>query len=393
MAKAAVRARYLLTCKNDDTLNELADLVSRGKTAPALVSSSELKKAPPTDAAVVNKGIRVVSVPLTAVQERNVKAAKLCVIERDLRAFACVQKVSTVEAAVRDYPYPWGIKKIDADIVWEKTKGKGVRVALLDTGVDAKHRNLKNNVKRGVSFVENVSSCDDDNGHGTHCAGILAAHITNNGEGIYGVAPEASVYPVKVLNYVGTGFVSTIAVGLEWCFQNKIDVVSMSFRLPGGDGPSPALKQACERLWEQGCLLVAAVGNDLEEKGGKELGVGYPGRYNCVLGVGATNRYDTIAEFSNRGKGLDLVAPGVAILSTYRNNRYRELSGTSQACPHVAGVAALLKAYRKSLTNEEIKRIILETADPLGSGEPDEVYGRGLVNATGAIEQLDTIIG
>ena len=149
-------------------------------------------------------------------------------------------------------------------------------------------------------------------------------------------------------------------------------------------------------LWERGLLLVAATGNDRQDKkgtGGKRLTVGYPAKYDSVLGVGATDRLDTIAQFSNTGEGVDLVAPGVGILSTYRANRYRELSGTSQACPHVAGVAALLKSYRSTLSNENIKKVLLGTADPLGMEESDDVYGAGLLNATGAIEQLDAILG
>ena len=149
-------------------------------------------------------------------------------------------------------------------------------------------------------------------------------------------------------------------------------------------------------LWDKGILLVAAVGNDREElKGSKDEleSVGWPAKYDCVIGVGATDRMDTIAPFSNVGTGVDLVAPGVNILSSYRGNRYRELSGTSQACPHVAGVAALLKSYRKTLSNKEIKKVLLETADPLGGIGLDKTYGRGLLNATGAIEQIDTILG
>ena len=171
-----------------------------------------------------------------------------------------------------------------------------------------------------------------------------------------------------------------------------MDIVSMSFRLPS---ESPALEQACNILWDRGLLLIAAVGNDAEDakKGKGKVGqVGYPARYDAVVGVGATNRFDTIAPFSNRGAGLDIVAPGVDVLSTYRNARYREISGTSQACPHVAGVAALLKSYRPDLTNEQVKEVIFQTADPLGSLEPDEVYGCGLVNATGCIEQVDSIV-
>ena len=300
---------------------------------------------------------------------------------------------------MEDFPYPWGVKKIDADIVWTRTKGNGVRVAVLDTGVDARHPNLKANVKKGVSFVENVTSDHDDNGHGTHCAGIIAANLPSGkrrgNNWIYGVAPEASIVPVKVLNYNGDGLLSAILSGLEWCLHNKIDIVSMSFRIPS-NSQSYALEQACMTLWKRGLLLVAATGNDRQDKkgtGGKRLTVGYPAKYDSVLGIGATDRLGTIAPFSNTGKGVDLVAPGVGILSTYRDNRYRELSGTSQACPHVAGVAVLLKSYRRELSNENIRNVLLGTADPLGMEDPDEVYGRGLLNATGAIEQLDAILG
>ena len=204
---------------------------------------------------------------------------------------------------MEDFPYPWGIKKIDADIVWPKTKGKGVRVAVLDTGIDSGHRNLQANVKRGVSCVENVTSDHDDNGHGTHCAGIIAANLPSGRRSpngwIYGVAPEASIFPVKVLNYNGDGLLSAILSGLEWCLHNKMDIVSMSFRIRS-DSPSQALQQACMTLWQRGLLLVAATGNDCEDKkrpGRRSLTVGYPAQYDSVLGIGATDKLDTIAPF------------------------------------------------------------------------------------------------
>lgn len=391
MAKTPARTRCLLTCKSDATFKRVVEHISKIKQAPTLISSISSKKAREPEAAVTGSGIRVVSVPLTSSQEKKIRLTKLCEVEHDVIAYTCATRATTIEAAIQEHPYPWGVKKIDADIIWNKTKGKGARVAVLDTGIEADHKDLKGNVIRGASFVENVASSADDNGHGTHCAGIIAAHGGGANAGLYGVAPDASVFPVKVFNYNGKGPVSAIVLGLEWCFQNNIDIVSMSFRVPG-DTPSPALKQACETLAEKGTILVAAVGNDQEDKRRKALGVGYPARYDCVLGVGATDRYDTIASFSSTGKGVDLVAPGVGILSTYRNSRYREMSGTSQACPHVAGVAALLKAYRKNLTSDEIRRVLLETADPLGSDTPDTIYGVGLINASGAIEQLDTIV-
>ena len=398
MTSQTVKTRYLITWTSDVAMDKVTRLLPTGPSVTSLISSTANRRGFSRDAVAINQRIRVISATLTPSQHQKVEESKFCRIENDLHAFACVRPTQ-VKAAVEDFPYTWGVKKIDADIVWSKTKGNGVRVAVLDTGVDASHQNLKINVKKGVSFVENVTSHHDDNGHGTHCAGIIAANLPSgkrNGNGwIYGVAPEASIVPVKVLNYNGEGFLSAILGGLEWCLHNKIDIVSMSFRIPS-DSKSHALEQACMTLWERGLLLVAATGNDREDKNGtrnKRLTVGYPAKYDSVLGIGATDRLDTIAPFSNTGKGVDLVAPGVGILSTYRGNRYRELSGTSQACPHVAGVAALLKSYRRALSNEEIRKVLLGTADPLGMVEPDEVYGRGLLNATGAIEQLDVILG
>ena len=390
------KTRYVMTCRTNEDLERTAKLLP-GHSLPDLISSTGRKNDIPQDKGFINREIRVISAALTPDQRKKMEKSKTCVLEADISAFSCILPTQ-VEAAVREYPYPWGVKKIDADIVWPKTQGKGVRVAVLDTGVDAGHPNLDGNIKKGVSFVENVTSDRDDNGHGTHCAGIVAAKNPGkkkSGEWIFGVAPAASIVPVKILNYNGRGLLSAILGGLEWCLHNNIDIVSMSLRVPFSSSSS-SLKQACMILWEKGILLVAAVGNDREElKGSKDEleSVGLPAKYDCVIGVGATDRMDTIAPFSNVGKGVDLVAPGVNILSSYRGNRYRELSGTSQACPHVAGVAALLKSYRKTLSNEEIKKVLLETADPLGGIGPDKTYGMGLLNATGAIEQIDTILG
>jgi len=386
MGKQSTRIRYLLTCLDSKSLQRLKTILRRLKSGPPLVSSKNFKKASAQNIAIVNEGICVASAPLTYNELREIKKAEICRVEKDVFAFNCISEFESLNTAISEYPLPWGIKKIDSDIIWEKTKGKGIKIAVLDTGVDP-HPNLKNNLKNGISFVENVNNTKDDNGHGTHCAGIIAAH----GPDIYGVAPEANIYPIKVLNYNGKGHVSGILAGLEWCLQKKIDVVSMSLQIQSDNPPGVALKQACEKLWNEGMVLIAAVGNDHQEKRAKKLSVGYPARYNCVIGVGATDPKDTIAPFSNIGTGVDLVAPGVDILSTYRD-RYRILSGTSQACPHVAGVAGLLKSYRNDLKNENIKKIILETADPLGSESPDNIYGHGLLNASAAIEQWDHFV-
>ena len=182
-------------------MKKAAKLLESEPRATSLISSNANRRGVSQDAGVINEEIRVISVALTPSQHQKVKKSKVCRIEEDLHAFACVRPTD-VRAAVEDFPYPWGIKKIDADIVWPKTKGKGVRVAVLDTGIDSGHRNLQANVKKGVSCVENVTSAHDDNGHGTHCAGIIAANLPSGRrsptDSIYGVAPEASIFPVKV---------------------------------------------------------------------------------------------------------------------------------------------------------------------------------------------------
>ena len=239
MNRRQSKTRYLLSCSNATKLNNLTSLLKRQTGQPALISSTEATKTHRSRVGVVNKEIRVISVALTAAEFKKVKAASLCKAEKDLAAFTCATDATTLQAAVEKYPYPWGVKKIDADIVWSSAMGAGVRVAVLDTGIDASHPSLEQNVKKGVSFVENVLKTSDDNGHGTHCAGIVAANIANGSEGIYGVAPRAAVYPVKVLNYNGQGQLSAIIAGLDWCLNNSMDIVSMSFRLPS-DSKSPA---------------------------------------------------------------------------------------------------------------------------------------------------------
>ena len=182
MTNRTVKTRYLMTCASDVAMNKATKLLATGPSATSLISSTANRRRVSRDAGVINRGIRVISAALTLSQHQKVKKSKVCRIEEDIHAFACVRPTQ-VAAAVGDFPYPWGVKKIDADIVWIKTKGNGVRVAVLDTGVDARHPNLKANVKKGVSLVENVTFDRDDNGHGTHCAGIIAANLPSGKKG------------------------------------------------------------------------------------------------------------------------------------------------------------------------------------------------------------------
>jgi subtilisin len=274
---------------------------------------------------------------------------------------------------------PWGVNRIDADLVWPTNTGVGIDVAIIDTGIDKDHPDLEDNLGSGVNFVSskgkvNSGAWDDDNGHGTHCAGIVGA--VDNTEGVIGVAPGVTLHAVKVLNRQGSGSYTDIISGIEWCIGNGIEVISMSL---SGSTNLQALHDECVKAHNAGIVLVAAAGNSGND------GSEYPAAYDdAVIAVGATDSSDAHPSWSNHGSYVDLVAPGVAIPSTYKGGIYKELSGTSMACPHVAGTAALvLKAH--SSTPDEVQTCLQDTADDLWTSDPYNYYGDGLVDADGAV--------
>jgi subtilisin len=248
---------------------------------------------------------------------------------------------------------PWGVDRIDAELVWPGgNTADPIRVAVVDTGIDLSHPDLAANVKGGANFVAGASSYADDNGHGTHVAGIIAA--ANNTIGVIGVAPAADLYAVKVLDRRGSGYLSGIIEGLTWCVNNHIQVVNMSL---GTSSYSASFAQAVQVTLDAGVVVVAAAGNS----GPGAYTVDYPGAFAGVIAVGATDSSDNIASWSSRGPQVAVCAPGVGIRSTYKGSTYQTLSGTSMASPHVAGVVAL----------------VLNTADPDGDGwSPAEVRDR-----------------
>jgi subtilisin family serine protease len=180
----------------------------------------------------------------------------------------------------------------------------------------------------------------------------------------------------KVLSSNGVGYSSWVARGIAHAADNGAKIISMSL---GSWFPSKTIKRACAYAWSKGCLLVAAAGND----GWGRLN--YPAKYVTVIAVGAIDSNDHRAWFSNYGWGLELVAPGVDILSTYKGGTYKTLSGTSMACPHVSGVAALVWSYNTSLTNKQVRMILDESAVDLGSPGWDKYYGFGKVDAYRAL--------
>lgn len=223
----------------------------------------------------------------------------------------------------------WNLNLLKVTDAWGKTKGKGVVVTVLDTGIDSNHPDLKNRVKKVKDFSGSPFGATDKQGHGTHTAGTVAA------EGdLPGVAPQADLIIGKVLGDDGSGGVDAIAAGIDWAVENGADVITMSL---GGASTDSFIPPALKRAIAAGVIVVCAAGND----GPGENTIGYPGGYPESIAVAACDVNRNIASFSSRGKNVFCAAPGVNIRSTYPGGQYATMSGTSMACPHVAGLAAL----------------------------------------------------
>ncbi|MCI4135697.1 serine protease Isp [Bacillus vallismortis] len=252
---------------------------------------------------------------------------------------------------------PEGIKVIKAPEMWAKgVKGKDVKIAVLDTGCDTSHPDLKSQIIGGKNFTDDDGGKEDVisdyNGHGTHVAGTIAANDSNGG--IAGVAPEASLLIVKVLGGAnGSGQYEWIINGINYAVEQKVDIISMSL---GGPSDVPELKEAVKNAVKNGVLVVCAAGNEGDGNERTEE-LSYPAAYNEVIAVGSVSIARELSEFSNANKEIDLVAPGEQILSTLPNKKYGKLTGTSMAAPHVSGALALIKSYEE----ESFQRKLSET--------------------------------
>jgi subtilisin len=291
-----------------------------------------------------------------------------------------------------EYENSWGVLHILSDVAHESgNKGTAVKVAVLDTGIDYGHEDLDGNYRGGYDFVFDDADPFDDsyNSHGTHVAGIIAAE--EDGFGVIGVAPEADLFAIKVLDGAGFGLEEWLIAGIEWAVQNGIEIINLSIEGPDAQG----LRDACDRAYEAGVLLVAAGGTS-PIAGGP---VRYPAAYASVIAVTGTDPSDLPGYFSPMGEELELAAPGVDVLSTTAGGDYAVLSGTSQAAPHVAGVAALYALSNTEdlnadglLDHEDVRlRLRLDAID-LGDEGWDEVYGYGLVNGAAAAFASETTL-
>lgn len=260
---------------------------------------------------------------------------------------------------------PWDVCQVQAPSLWPITRGSGVRVAILDTGIGP-HPDLR--VTGGVNTITG-GSYRDNNGHGTHIAGTVAGRGTNGQQ--LGVAPNVSLYAVKVLDSNGTGYISDIVEGIHWCIRNKIKVINMSFGLQAN---STILHAAIKLAYRSGIVLVASAGNS----GPNNTALDAPARYPETIAVAASTRTYKIASYSSRGSGVDVAAPGTNIRSTWIGGGFKLLSGTSMASPHVTGGAALLRSRFARLTPAEVTNRLKKSARLL-VGFSARSQGSGLI--------------
>jgi thermitase len=271
----------------------------------------------------------------------------------------------------------WALKKIGAEYAWNYSLGSSdILIAIVDTGIDYNHPDLTSNyVALGYDWVNDDNDPMDDNGHGTHCAGIIAAAINNN-EGIAGLA-QVKIMAEKALDNEGYGWTDDVASAIIHAVDNGAKIISCSW---GSNSDSVLLHQVIKYAYEKGALIVAAAGNEYSS-----VKV-YPAAYPEVIAVTAVDENDEPAYFTNFGDWVEIAAPGVDILSTYIGNSYARLSGTSMSAPMVAGVAALTWSVFPWMSRDQVRVQLQLTSDDLGAFGFDEYYGYGKINARKAVE-------
>ncbi len=277
----------------------------------------------------------------------------------------------------------WGVARVNAPAAWGRNQGAGVKVAIIDTGIDPNHAELKGRIAGGHNSLDKEGSWADDHFHGTHVAGIVAAEL--NGQAVVGVAPKAMLYAVKVLSKEGSGSLFSIMDGIMWCAENGIQVANMSL---GAPQEMPLLQYALQAAVGAGVTVVAAAGND-----GKA--VNWPAAYPEAIAVSALcppgiteaklcpSTQEGIATFSSRGPQVAFIAPGVKVPSTvplfHDASGVAAYSGTSMATPHVAGLAALAVA-NGAKSPEAVRAALKAAAEKVGTLSPNE-QGSGVINA------------
>ena len=298
--------------------------------------------------------------------------------------------VTASDALADELTATWGVKKIGGGT--STTAGTGVKVAVIDSGIDCNHPELKRGgvtiCDGGWDFVNNDSDPFDDNGHGTHVAGTIAA--AKDGAGVVGVAPGVRLYALKVLGSNGSGSFSGIIAALQWAVNNGIQVTNNSYG--STSNPGTTVETAFINAYNAGVLNIAAAGNSGSCPASGDT-VGYPAHFDSVVAVAATASDNSRACFSSSGPAVEIAAPGASIKSTVPGGGYATWNGTSMATPHVVGAAALVYASGTLVDtngngriNDEVRVRLQATATDLGTAGRDSLFGFGLVNAVAALD-------
>lgn len=270
----------------------------------------------------------------------------------------------------------YGVKMVGAPLEWSETMGEGIRVGIIDTGVDSDHPELKNRIKDGANFYRGSSDdFEDENGHGTHISGIVAAE--RNGIGVVGVAPKADLYIAKAFGKDGKTSYPAVEKSIKWLVDRDVDVINMSF---SSSATSPQYKSLIAGVHNKGISIICAAGNEGEMG---ENTIGYPANFPETVAVSAVDINRNIADFSSRGKAAEISAAGIDIYSTYLNGGYATLSGTSMATPIITGAVAILISkgrlrYGRRLTPDEIRLLLNIYTENIHSIGRDKSYGYGI---------------
>ncbi|WP_027408454.1 S8 family peptidase [Anoxybacteroides tepidamans] len=279
--------------------------------------------------------------------------------------------------------YQWNLPAIQTEEGWRFSRGnKHVTIAVVDSGVDLNHPDLVHRLVPGYNAIEDHGLPQDDNGHGTHVAGIIASEA-NNRQGVAGITWFNRIMPIKALNSDGHGSSFDVAKGIIWAVDHGARVINLSL---GNYQPSELLEEAVRYAYDRDVVLIAASGNDHSAQ------PSFPAAYPEVLSVGAVNPDGSQAEYSNYGDYLDVVAPGTNIASTFIHNQYAALSGTSMAAPHVTALAGLIRSLNPQLTNKQVIHIIRKSTIDLGPPGKDALFGNGLINIYKAMQMANQTI-
>lgn len=359
----------------------VAGLLAATAAVPAAVPAARAAGGPPVRvAALVQQPDGTVAVRRSTASD---VAAARSLVQR-LRAQSGVLAADVSQPVhTQDVPAPdplqgqqWGLTAVRAPSAWAAGDAAGQVVAVVDSGVDLSHPDLAGALVPGYDVLAGTAGGQDQNGHGTHVAGIVAA-VAGNGVGGAGVALHARVMPVRVLDASGAGSSADVAAGVVWAVDHGADVVNLSL---GGPSDDAVLDRAIAYALGKGVPVVAAAGNEAESGNPVEYPAAVPG----VIAVSAVDSSSQHAPFANTGDYVAVSAPGVGVPSTWLGGGYATLSGTSMATPFVAGAAAVVRAAAPGLTPAQVRAALVGSARDLGSAGPDPTYGAGLLDVAAA---------